>query len=263
MDLGLKDKVALVAASSRGLGKAAAMELAKEGCDVVITARGEEVLYNTAEEIRQATGRNILAVKADITVLADIDRLVQTALSHFQRIDILVTNAGGPRPGTFTDMSDQDWLAALELNLMSAIRLIERVLPGMRARRWGRIINITSIAVKQPLPKLILSNTARAGLVGMAKTLSEEVAAEGITVNNVCPGYSLTDRVRDIASTRAEREGKTIQEIIDEIAADIPARRLGRPEELAALIAFLASERAAYITGTTIQSDGGFIRSLL
>jgi 3-oxoacyl-[acyl-carrier protein] reductase len=263
MDLGLQDKVALVAASSRGLGKAAAWALVQEGCDVVITARGQETLDRTADELRAATGRQVLAIPADVSVMADIERLTDAALSAFERVDILVNNAGGPRPGVFTDMADEDWLAAIDLNLMSAIRLTERLLPGMRQRGWGRIINITSLSVKQPLPNLILSNTARAGVVAMAKTLAGQVAAEGITVNNVCPGYTFTDRVRDITETRAKEEDRSAQSIVEEMAQDIPARRLGQPEELAALIAFLASQRAAYITGTTIQCDGGLIASLL
>jgi 3-oxoacyl-[acyl-carrier protein] reductase len=263
MDLGLQNKIALVAASSRGLGKAAALALAQEGCDVIITARGQEALDRTADEIRAATGRQVLAIPADVSVVADIDRLVDAAMSAFGRVDILVNNAGGPRPGVFTDMDDEDWLAAIDLNLMSAIRLTERLLPGMRQRGWGRIINITSISVKQPLPNLILSNTARAGVVAMAKTLAGQVAAEGITVNNVCPGYTLTDRVRSIAENRAQDEDRSAQAIIEEMAEDVPARRLGQPEELAALIAFLASQRAAYITGTTIQCDGGYVASLL
>ncbi len=263
MNLGLQNKIALVAASSRGLGKAAALALAQEGCDVIITARGQEALDRTADEIRAATGRQVLAIPADVSVVADIDRLVEAALSAFERVDILVNNAGGPRPGVFTDMEDEDWLAAIDLNLMSTIRLTERLLPGMRQRGWGRIINITSVSVKQPLPNLILSNTARAGVAAMAKTLAGQVAAEGITVNNVCPGYMLTDRVRGIAETRAEDEDRSAQAIIEEMAQSIPARRVGQPEELAALIAFLASQRAAYITGTTIQCDGGMVKSLL
>jgi len=263
MDLGLKGKVALIAAASKGLGKAAAIELSKEGASVAIAARGEKTLQATADEIRDLTGGRVLPVRADVSLLAEVEALVSTVMAEFGHIDILVNNAGGPRPGQFTDMTDKDWLSAVDLNLMSAIRLTRLVLPGMREQRWGRIINITSVSVKQPLPTLILSNTARAGVVAMAKTLSGQVAAEGITVNNVCPGYALTDRVRNMASARAQAEGKSAQEIIATWESTIPARRLGKPEELAALIAFLASERAAYITGTTIQVDGGFVQSLL
>jgi 3-oxoacyl-[acyl-carrier protein] reductase len=182
---------------------------------------------------------------------------------RFGQIDILVNNAGGPPTGTFMGFDDEAWEAALQLNLMSTVRLCQAVLPGMRSRRWGRIVNMTSASVKQPIDGFILSSTARSGVVGMAKTLANECAAEGITVNNVCPGWTLTDRVKSLAEERAAKEGKTIQDVVDDYAADIPARRLGHPDELAALVVFLASERAAYITGTTIQVDGGYVRSLL
>jgi 3-oxoacyl-[acyl-carrier protein] reductase len=263
MDLGIKGKVALVAAASRGLGKAAATELAREGARVVIAARGEEELEAAADEIRIATGAHVLPVPADVTVAADIEALVGAAQAEFGDVDILVNNAGGPRPGTFTDVSDEDWLAAVNLNLMSALRLTRLVLPGMRRRRWGRIINITSLSVKQPLPNLILSNAVRSAVVAMAKTLSLQVAAEGITVNNVCPGMILTDRVRNLAANTAQQQGITPEQALQDMQTDIPMGRLGRPEELAALIAFLASERAAYITGATTQVDGGRYRGLL
>ncbi len=263
MDFRLEGKVALVAAASRGLGKAAARELSREGADVIIAARGKSTLEAAAQEIHQETGRRVLPVQADVTVKGDIEALVQAAEDEFGQIDVLVNNAGGPKPGTFTDMSDEDWLGAINLNLMSTIRLTRLVLPGMRARRWGRIVNITSFSVKQPIPDIILSNTARAGVAAMAKTLAGQVADEGITVNNVCPGYILTDRVRNLAASTAEEEGTEAKEILADWESRIPAGRLGKPEELAALITFLASERAAYITGTTIQADGGLIKSLL
>jgi len=262
MDLGLKGKVALVAAASRGLGKAAAMELAREGAHVAIAARSLDALEDAASDIRRATGGRVATIRADVSLPEDIERLAHNAEEELGPIDILVNNAGGPRSGMFTEMVDEDWLSALNLNLMSAIRLIALVLPGMRQRRWGRIVNITSLSVKQPTANLILSNTARAGVVAMAKTLSLQVAADGVTVNNVCPGYTLTDRVRDIAAATAARENKRADEVIAQWETAIPAGRLGRPEELAALIAFLASERAAYITGTTIQVDGGLIQGL-
>jgi 3-oxoacyl-[acyl-carrier protein] reductase len=263
MDLGLKGKVALVAAASRGLGKAVTWEFAREGAHVAICARGEEVLRATALEISVDTGGEVFPVVADVTKPEDIQQLVFAVEEHFSQIDILVNNAGGPPTGTFIDFDDEAWEAALQLNLMSTVRLCRAVLPGMQARRWGRIVNITSASVKQPINGLILSSAARSGVVGMAKTLANECAIEGITVNNVCPGYTLTDRVKSLAEERARKEGKTVQKVIENYAADIPARRLGRPEELAALVVFLASERAAYITGTTIQVDGGYVRSLL
>ncbi|MGI6376882.1 MAG: SDR family oxidoreductase [Anaerolineae bacterium] len=263
MDLKLNGRVALVSAASKGLGKAAAWALAREGADLVIAARGEVALAQTAAEIRADTGRAVLAVMADVSQAADIERLAEQAQARFGRVDVLVNNAGGPRPGLFAEMSDEDWLGAVELNLLSAVRLTRAVLPGMQARRWGRIINMTSIAVKQPLSNLILSNTARAGLVAMAKTLAGQVAAQGITVNNVCPGYMLTDRVRGLAEATATAEGITIDEAIARNERAIPMKRMGRPEELAALIAFLASEQAGYLTGATIQVDGGLYQGLM
>ncbi len=263
MELGIQGKVALVAAASKGLGKATALALAEEGCAVAIAARNEADLALAAEEIRRTTGSTILPVRADVSRAADCEALVARVRAELGPVEILVNNAGGPPPGTFTDVTDEDWLAAFQLNLMSAVRLTRLVLPEMRSRRWGRIINIVSLAVKQPIPNLILSNAVRAGVVAMAKTLAGQVAAEGITVNNVCPGYMLTDRVRALAADRAAREGRTVEEVLAESQAAIPMGRLGRPEELAALIAFLASEKASYITGATIQVDGGAIQGLL
>jgi 3-oxoacyl-[acyl-carrier protein] reductase len=263
MNLQLTDRVALVAAASRGLGRAIAQALADEGATVAIAARHREALDETAHQIAGASGRRVLPVVADVTIPEDVERLVATVERELGCVDVLVNNAGGPRPGVFTDMRDEDWLGAIELNLMSTIRLTRLVLPGMRRRRWGRIINMTGVAVKQPMDNLILSNTARTGVVAMAKTLAGQVAAEGITVNNVCPGYMLTDRVRQLAAATAERFGGTSDEVIAEWQQAIPAGRLGRPEELAALVTFLASEQAAYLTGTTIQMDGGMVKGLL
>ncbi len=263
MDLGIKGKVALVAAASKGLGKATALALAHEGADVCIVARGQQALDAAAEEIRAATGCKVLAVAGDVGVAAQLEALVRRVNESLGGVDILVNNAGGPRPGVFTDMSDEDWLGAIELNLMSAVRLTRLVLPHMRERGWGRVINITSVAVKQPIPNLILSNAARSAVVAMAKTLSMQVAAEGITVNNVCPGYTLTDRVRGLAESNSASEGISIDEVMARWETSIPARRLGKPEEVAALITFLASQQAGYITGTTIQIDGGTTQSLL
>ena len=263
MHLGLEGKVALVAAASRGLGKAAAMALAQEGVAVAIAARTKTTLEVTAKEIAARNGATCLPVVADVGAVADLQRLVGTVQEWLGGIDILVNNAGGPRPGTFSDMDDADWQAALELNLMSAVRLTRLVLPGMRQRGWGRVINLTSVAVKQPLPNLILSNAARSAVVAMAKTLAGEVAAEGITVNNLCPGYVLTDRVRSLAAATAQREGGDPEQVLAAWRERIPAGRLGRPEELGALVAFLASERAAYITGVTLQMDGGLTQGLL
>jgi len=263
MDLGLRGKVALVAASSRGLGRAAAAELAREGARVALCARNAEELQATAEAIRQETGAEVLAIPADLTRAEDIQRLVTQVEARFGRADILVTNAGGPPGGSFEDFDDEAWRRAWELTFMSAVRLIRAVLPGMKARRWGRIINITSVSVKQPLPDLILSNAYRAAVAGVAKTLANDLAPLGITVNNVCPGWTLTDRVQELVERRAAQQGISFEEALKAATASIPMRRMGRPEELAALIAFLASERAAYITGTTIPVDGGSVQGLL
>ena len=263
MDLGLKDRVALVAASSKGLGKACAQELAREGARVVICARDPEHLVAAADEIASATGAEVLPVEADLTDHAQIRNLVAQTLDLFGRIDVLVTNNGGPPAGYFDNFDDEAWLQAHQLTLMSAVRLIREVLPAMRAQKWGRIVNITSVSVKQPIDNLLLSNVYRPGVVGLAKTLSAQVAADGITINNVAPGYTRTDRVLDLARARAADGEQTVEEVLNGTAADVPLGRMGQPDELAALVAFLASERAGYITGATIQVDGGYVRSLL
>lgn len=263
MDLGLRDRVAIVAASSRGLGKACATELAREGTKTVICSRDCERLTAVAEAMRALTGAEVLPLKADLTDDAQIRHLADETLRRFGRIDILVTNNGGPPAGYFDDFADEAWLQAHQLTLLSAVRLIRAVLPAMRLQQWGRIINITSVSVKQPLDNLLLSNVYRPGVVGLAKTLSAQVAADGITVNNVAPGYTRTDRVLELAEARAAGEGKAVEQVLAETTASYPMKRMGEPEELAALVAFLASERAAYITGATIQVDGGFARGLL
>ncbi len=262
MDLGLKDKVALVAAASKGLGKAAALELAREGVRLAICARGEGALRATAAEIEQATGGQVLALVADVSLPDDVARLVQTTVDRLGRLDVLVTNAGGPPAGYFLDFDDDVWQAAFELTLLSTVRLCRAAIPHMRQNGWGRIINITSVSVKQPIDNLLLSNALRAGVVGLAKTLSSQFAGEGITVNSVCPGWTLTDRVAELNAARARELGIPAQEIEQQVTANIPMKRMGQPEELAALIAFLASERAGYITGTAIQVDGGYVKGL-
>ena len=263
MDLGLKDRVALVAASSRGLGKACALELAREGAKVVICSRDPEHLASAAGEIASATGAQVLPVETDLTDHAQIKNLIAQTMDLFGRIDILVTNNGGPPAGFFDDFEDEAWLEAHQLTLLSAVRLIRAVLPAMRARKWGRIINITSVSVKQPIDNLLLSNVYRPGVIGLAKTLSAQVAADGITVNNVAPGYTRTGRVLDLSRARAAGGDQMAEEVLSATVAKVPMRRMGEPAELAALVAFLASERAAYITGATIQVDGGYVTSLL
>ncbi len=263
MDLGLRDRVAIVAASSRGLGRACAMELAREGAKLVICARDCTRLRATAGEIGEATGAEVLSMGTDLTDDAQIRHLADEALRRFGRIDILVTNNGGPPAGYYDDFDDDAWLAAHQLTLMSAVRLIRAVLPAMRAQQWGRIINITSVSVKQPIDNLLLSNVYRPGVIGLAKTLSAQLATAGITVNNVAPGYTRTDRVLELAEARAAEQGKAVEEVLADTTASYPMLRMGEPEELAALVAFLASERAGYITGTTIPVDGGYVKGLL
>ena len=263
MDLGLHGKVALVAAASKGLGRAIAEELATEGADIVMCARGEEALSRARDEIATATGANVLAVAGDVAKSDDVDRITQAAIDRFGRVDILVTNAGGPPSAKFESVTDEMWRKAIELTLMSAINLTSRVLPGMKQRKWGRVINVTSITVKQPVDGLMLSNSLRAAVTGFARTLANEVALDGITVNNILPGYTRTERVEQLASSRASREGITSDAARAEWEQQIPMRRLGEPREFAALAAFLASERASYITGTSITVDGGWTRGLL
>lgn len=263
MDLGLKDKVALVAAGSRGLGRAVAEELAAEGASLVLCAREAQTLSETAAAIADTYGTHVLAVPADVTVLDDIKRVVDSGNERFGRIDILVTNAGGPPAGRFDQLTREQWERAIKLTLLSAVELAREVLPGMRNRRWGRILNITSIAVKQPVENLLLSNSLRAGLTGFARTLANEVAPEGITVNNILPGYTRTERLEELAQMMAEKQGISPAEFRGKWEKEIPMGRLGEPREFAALAAFLVSERASYITGTSIQVDGGWIKSLL
>jgi len=262
MDLGIKDRVALVAAASRGIGYAAALELAREGARVFLCSRDEGRASEAAEKIHQETGANVAGIAADVTDAADVERFVNLAVERAGRVDICVTNAGGPPATTFDTTDIEMFRSAFELNALSAIRLAKLVLPGMRDRKWGRIVNVTSISVKQPVDGLLLSNTVRAGLTGWAKTVSNEVAADNVTINNVGPGYTLTERQDELAIARAKALGKSKEEMIATWASQIPAHRVAAPEEIAAAIAFLASERASYITGVTLQVDGGWTRGL-
>jgi 3-oxoacyl-[acyl-carrier protein] reductase len=262
MNLGLTGKVALVAAASKGLGRAVAEELAAEGAHLVLCARTDETLQQTCAAIREATGVRVLGVAADVANAADVARLMQAALAEFGHLDILVTNAGGPPAGTFEQHDAAAWEAATRLLLTSVVELTRAVLPGMKARGWGRILNITSIAVKQPVGGLLLSNSLRAAVTGMARTLANEVAADGITVNNILPGYTRTERVEHLARAAATRERISEEEATTRWTNEIPMRRLGEPREFAALAAFLCSERASYITGTSTAVDGGWLKGL-
>ena len=262
MDLGLRDKVAVVAASSQGLGRAIAHELAAEGAAVVMCARGEARLRAAAEQVASATGARVLPVVADVSKPADVARLADAARAAFGRVDVLVTNSGGPAPGTFEATGPESWQAAFEVVLMSAVEMIRAFLPGMKERRSGRVLNITSITVKQPVENLLLSNSLRAAVTGMARTLANEMAPFGITVNNLLPGYTRTERLTELAEVAAARDGTAPADFYARLEREIPARRLGEPRELAALAAFLASERAGYVTGQSIAVDGGWIRSV-
>jgi 3-oxoacyl-[acyl-carrier protein] reductase len=263
MDLGLRDKVAIVMAASKGLGRACATALAAEGALVTIGARGAQALEKTAQEIRQATRSRVLAVPTDVTKAEDVEAIVTATVREFGRIDILVNNAGGPPAGKFESFGDAQWQAAFELDLLSTVRIVRLVLPHMRKTGSGRIITIVSTSVKQPIDGLLLSNAIRSGVVGLAKTLSVELAPDNITVNNVCPGRFLTDRLRQVYINERVQQGASEEAVLKEMAQDVPMGRVGKPEELGALVAFLASQQAAYITGTTIQVDGGLVRSLL
>ncbi len=263
MDLGIKGKVALVLAASKGLGRASAAALAAEGVQVVIGSRNKQTLEKTAQEIQQASGSRVLAIPTDVTKEEEIEAIVTAAAQAFGRIDILVNNAGGPPAGTFEMLSETQWQAAFEQNLLSVIRCIRLVLPHMRKLQSGRIVNIVSTSVKQPIDGLILSNALRLGVVGLAKTLSVELAPYNITVNNVCPGRILTDRLRQGSSFREKKaQGMSEAEALQDLTKDIPLGRVGQPEELGALVAFLTSQQAGYITGTTIQIDGGLARTV-
>jgi 3-oxoacyl-[acyl-carrier protein] reductase len=257
LDLGLDGKVALVGGASRGIGRAVALGLAREGCRVAICARDRPRLDATAAELRAATGVDVLAVPCDMASGADIRRFVSETAAHFGRLDIVVNNAGGPPPGAFENLDDETWQKALEQNFYSVVRTVREALPHLRAAGAGRIINITSVAVKEPIPGLILSNAARLAVVGLAKTLSRELGPDGISVNNVCPGLTLTDRMRELYGGRAQAEGRSLEDVLAEEAQRIPVRRLGEAGDVAALVVFLASDQARQITGTTIQVDGG------
>jgi 3-oxoacyl-[acyl-carrier protein] reductase len=262
MDLGIKDRVALVAAASQGIGYACALELAREGAQVFLCSSNEERAIEAADRISQETDATVVGVRADVTNENDVRQFVRLIKDTAGHVDICVTNAGGPPHSTFDSADLQSFYKAFELNALSAIRLAQFVAPGMRERGWGRIINITSISVKQPIDGLLLSNTVRAGLTGWAKSVSTELAPEGVTINNVAPGYTLTERQNYLAEVRSQKAGVSKEDIIGTWEKQIPMRRLAAPEEIASAVAFLASERAAYITGITLQVDGGWIKGI-
>ncbi|NWG10410.1 SDR family oxidoreductase [Candidatus Bathyarchaeota archaeon] len=263
MDLGIAKRVAIVTGSSQGIGKAIAFGLAIEHVKVTICARNEDVLKKAAKEIESLTGSEVLPVRTDLTNEKDVKSLVKTTVERFGGVDILVNNTGGPPTALFVETSEEDWRRTVDLLLMSVINCCREVIPFMKERKWGRIINMTSFAVKQPAERLILSNSIRAAVLGLTKTMSNELAEYGILVNAVCPGWTLTRRVEELAKSIAAKTGKTYEAAIAEWANSIPLNRLAEPEEIANLVVFLASEKASYITGTVMQVDGGFIKSLL
>jgi 3-oxoacyl-[acyl-carrier protein] reductase len=263
MNTGLEEKCAIVCAASKGLGKASALALAREGARVMMCARTAATLEAAAAEIRGETGARVVPVVADVSLAADVDRLVACAAEEFGAIDILVTNTGGPRSGPFESLDDADWLRAYDSLVMSVVRLSRAVIPHMRKRGAGRIIHVTSVSVKQPIDGLALSNALRAAVTGLSRTLASELAPDNILVNCVAPGYTRTGRVIELAEQAAAREGSTAAEVQRRTEDKIPLKRMGTPQEFGDVVAFLASERASYVTGTTLQVDGGFVRSLL
>jgi 3-oxoacyl-[acyl-carrier protein] reductase len=261
MDLRLKGKVALAAASSEGIGRAVAGALAAEGMDLVMCSRRPDALEDARREVEKHGGR-VVAFPADLTEPDGVQAVVKTAVEAFGKVDVLVTNTGGPPAGPFEAHGPEVWEMAVRQNLFSVLNLVREVLPGMRDRGWGRIINVTSIAVKQPSDNLILSNAVRAAVTGFARTLATETAMDGITVNNVLPGFTRTRRLKELAQKRAEIKGVEPEDIWAGWHKEIPMGRVGDPKELASLVAFLASEQASYITAQSIAVDGGWIRSL-
>ena len=263
MDFEISGRVAVVGGASRGLGRAIARELAREGCDVALLAREPFTLANTAADISAETGARAIALPCDVRDPAQVARALADVDAMLGAVDILVANSGGPPTTTAAEMTEDQLREAIDGNLLASVRLAQAVVPGMRSRKFGRVIFLTSMAAKMPIAGLILSNTARAGLLGYAKSLANEVAADGVTVNSVLPGHFDTDRARELAQQRAQREGTPVETLLAQRAASIPMRRTGQPEEMAAAVAFLASSRASFITGVALQVDGGQVASLV
>ncbi len=263
MIFGIKDKIALVTAASRGLGRGCAEQLAAEGCRVAICSRNEATVKQSAEEISAKTGRKVLGLVADMSRIEDISRLLEDLRQSLGEPDILVTNAGGPPPGTYASTALEEYEKAINLTLLSAVHLIHGVTPAMKTKRWGRIIAITSISVKQPIGNLLLSNMARAGLTGFLKTIATELAPDGITVNALLPGIHKTSRIDQLVRYRADQENKSPEEIIQEMMSANPSNSIGDPSEFGAAAAFLASVQARFITGQNLLVDGGDYRGLL
>jgi 3-oxoacyl-[acyl-carrier protein] reductase len=262
MDSGLKNRVAVVAASSQGIGRATAEGFAAEGCKVALCARNEATLVQAAKAIGQRYGVEVLAEAFDVTQAQAVHGFVEKVAARFGGVDICVTNAGGPPAKGFLAASNEEWQRAVELNFLSTVYFAKAVIPHMQKKKWGRIVTITSITTKQPVADLVLSNAVRAAVVGLVKSLANEFGKDGILVNNIGPGYTATDRLKDLAASRSKASGQTQQEIFEGWAADAPLKRLGEPREVADAIVWLASERASYITGQTILVDGGIYKGL-
>ena len=262
MDLGLRGKAALVCGASSGLGYAIAHTLAEEGADVMICSRSEERITRARDDIVETTGARVGAVAADLSEQSGCQAAVDATREAYGRVDILVTNTGGPPSGPFEDHDADTWQRAIAQNLESVVNLVRAALPGMKKRGFGRIVNVTSISVKQPVAGLILSNTLRAGVTGFAKTIANEAGPFGVTVNNVLPGYTRTERLTELADAVAGRTGGEAAAVYESWESEIPMGRLAEPEELAALTAFLCSERAGYVTGQSVAVDGGWIKGL-
>ena len=262
MDTGLKNRVAIVAASSQGIGRATAEAFAAEGCRLAMCARNREALQTAAEKIQKQNNAEVLAEPLDVTDASAVHRFVETVVNRFGAVDICVTNAGGPPAKGFLAASLDDWRKAIELNFLSTVYFAREVIPLMQRKSWGRIITITSITTKQPVADLVLSNAVRAAVVGLVKSLANEFGKDGILVNNVGPGYTATDRLKDLAKSRSVAMGKSEDEIFEGWAVEAPLKRLGEPREVADAIVWLASARASYITGQTILVDGGLYKGL-
>lgn len=258
MDLGIRGKVAMVAAGSKGIGRAAALALAAEGCAVSVCGRGAEALASAKAEL-ETLGARAFTAPVDVSKAGDIQRWHEGTVAALGPVDILVTNTGGPKAATFDGLSDEDWNAGVDTTLLNVVRMTRLVLPGMRARRWGRIVHITSLVAKQPYPLLTISSTLRAGLSGLTRTLALETAEDGITVNALLPGHIMTDRQHHLAEVKSKAEGITVDEHFARQAAAIPAGRIGEPGETGAVIAFLCSQPASYVTGQSLLVDGGLV----
>jgi 3-oxoacyl-[acyl-carrier protein] reductase len=262
MNLGLKDKVAIIAASSQGIGRATAEAFAAERCRLAMCARNRTTLESAAEEIRSRHKVDVVAEALDVTNAEGVRSFVAAVAEKFGGVDICVTNAGGPPAKGFFSTTQEEWQRAIEANFLSAVYFAREVIPYMQRKRWGRIITLTSITTKQPVADLVLSNAVRAAVVGLVKSLANEFGKDGILVNNVGPGFTATDRLKELAKAHASTSGKSEDEILQGWAADAPLKRLGDPGEVAATIVWLASERASYITGQTVLVDGGMYKGL-